>query len=302
MEIFSSAFFSALLAIILIDLALAGDNAIVIALAARRVPVHMQKKVLMWGSIAAVAVRAFCTMFVVWLLKVPGFLLAGGLVLIFISFKLVRQETSDDGDASAGDVASDVSMRQAVQTIIIADTAMGIENVIAVGGAAHGSMLLVIIGLVVSVPLIMFGSQIVLKMVERFPIIVTMGGALLAWTAVKMITNEHMLKEYVAAHHNFVLAAYFLAVGGVVLYAYWQNWSRSTKQLAVKFAVMVVWLGVFEQIETWVNMHPLFEPGWHPAEEIVDAFMWLGWIPLVIWMGRFDKPNSSPNPSLAPTA
>ena len=90
MEIFSSAFFSALLAIILIDLALAGDNAIVIALAARRVPVHMQKKVLMWGSIAAVAVRAFCTLFVVWLLKVPGFLLAGGLVLIFISFKLVR--------------------------------------------------------------------------------------------------------------------------------------------------------------------------------------------------------------------
>ena len=291
MELFSPAFFSALLAIILIDLALAGDNAIVIALAARRVPVQLQKKVLLWGSVAAVAVRAFCTLFVVWLLKVPGFLLVGGLVLVWIAFKLVRQEAQSDDSADLGAVGTDVSIRQAVQTIIIADTAMGIENVIAVGGAAHGSMVLVVIGLLVSVPLIMFGSQVVLKLVERFPVIVTLGAALLAWTAVKMIANEPLLKDWVAAHPNVKLAAFLLAVGGVVLHANWQKWSRATRQLAVKFAVLVLWLGVFEQIETWVNMHPMFEPGWHPAEEIVDAFMWLGWIPLVIWMGRFDRPS-----------
>jgi YjbE family integral membrane protein len=194
MELFSPAFFAALLSIILIDLALAGDNAIVIGLAARKVPKHMQKKVLFWGSIAAVAVRAICTMFVVWLLKIPGFLLAGGLVLIYIAWKLVQPSDESAHEIKMG---SDVSLRSAIQTIVIADTAMGIENVLAIGGVAHGSFLLVVIGLLISVPIIMFGSQIVVKMVEKYPSIIWMGGAILAYTAVNMMFNEGFMADWV---------------------------------------------------------------------------------------------------------
>jgi len=161
-DLASPAFLSALLAIILIDLALAGDNAIVIALAARQVPLHMQRKVLIWGSIAAVVVRAIASLFVVWLLKIPGFLLAGGAILLYIAYKLVQPQ---DGKADEIKVTADATLRQAVMTIVVADMAMGIENVLAVGGAAHGNVLLVVIGLLISVPIIMFGSQLVLKMV-----------------------------------------------------------------------------------------------------------------------------------------
>ena len=146
---FTPAFFSALLAIILIDLALAGDNAIVIGLAARQVPQHLQKKVLLWGAVAAVVVRAICTLFVVWLLKIPGFLLAGGLTLIYIAWKLVQPQ-NDPANGNAHSMTADVSLRQAIQTIVIADMAMGIENVLAIGGAAHGSMLLVVLGSLVA--------------------------------------------------------------------------------------------------------------------------------------------------------
>ena len=134
-ELLTPAFLSALVAIILIDLALAGDNAIVIALAARKVPVHMQRKVLVWGSIAAVVVRAIASIFVVWLLKIPGFLLAGGVVLLYIAYKLVQPQAEGHDEIQ---VTADATLRQAVTTIVVADMAMGIENVLAVGGAAHG--------------------------------------------------------------------------------------------------------------------------------------------------------------------
>ncbi|MFM6991410.1 MAG: YjbE family putative metal transport protein, partial [Rhodoferax sp.] len=155
-------FLSALLAIVLIDLALAGDNALVIGMAARQVPLHLQRKVLLWGSVAAVLVRGVFTLFVVWLLKIPGFLLAGGLVLLYVAWKLVQPVQAKE---QAHTLGAEASLRQAVTTIVVADTAMGIENVIAIGGAAHGDMLLVVLGLLISVPIIMFGSQLVLKLV-----------------------------------------------------------------------------------------------------------------------------------------
>jgi YjbE family integral membrane protein len=224
-ELTSPAFLSALLAIILIDLALAGDNAIVIALAARQVPVHMQRKVLIWGSVAAVVVRAIASLFVVWLLKIPGFLLAGGVVLLYIAYKLVQPE---DGKADEIKLTADASIRQAVMTIVIADMAMGIENVLAIGGAAHGNVLLVVIGLLISVPIIMFGSQLVLKMVGRYPHIITVGGAILAWTAVKMIFGEPMIKAWVADYAWVKLPAYALAIGMVVVPVLWRS-RRMTK-------------------------------------------------------------------------
>ena len=296
-SIFTPAFLSALLAIILIDLALAGDNAIVIGLAARQVPVHMQKKVLLWGSVTAVVVRAVFTLFVVWLLKIPGFLLAGGAVLLYIAYKLVQpQETKADGHS----MAADVSMRQAIQTIVIADTAMGIENVLAIGGAAHGNMLLVVIGLLISVPIIMFGSQLVLKLVDRYPHIVTIGGAILAWTAVKMILGEPFIKTWVASNGLIRLPAYAIAIAMVVMPVLWRTMNPASKLRWALMAFLLVWLAVFDTLEGQIGMHPLFEPGWHVGEEVVDLLMWVGWIPFVLWVQAplkryLERDTSSPS-------
>jgi YjbE family integral membrane protein len=282
-ELFTPAFLSALLAIILIDLALAGDNAIVIALAARKVPLHMQRKVLVWGSIAAVVVRAIASIFVVWLLKIPGFLLAGGVVLLYIAYKLVQPQ--DDGKDEIA-VTADATLRQAVTTIVVADMAMGIENVLAVGGAAHGNVLLVIIGLLISVPIIMFGSQLVLKMVDRFPHIITAGGAILAWTAVKMILGEPLIKAFVIDHAWIKVPAYVLAIALVIVPVLWRTMDHSNRKLWTLLAFVIVWLSVFGYIEDVITMHPMFEPGWHIGEEVVDMIMWLGWIPVVIWLEK----------------
>lgn len=191
MELFSTEFFSALLAIIVIDLVLAGDNAIVIGLAARRLPKDQQKKVIIWGTVGAIGIRALATVAVVWLLKIPGLLLIGGILLVWIAYKLLTDEKGHD-------VKEGHSFWEAIRTIIIADALMGLDNVLAVAGAAHGSFLLVILGLIISVPIVVWGSTLILKFVERFPIIITLGAAVLAWTASKMIVEEPFLEPYFA--------------------------------------------------------------------------------------------------------
>lgn len=188
MEFLSAPWWSALLAIILIDLVLAGDNAIVIALAARSLPPHLQKKAIIWGTVGAIVVRSAMTVGVVWLLKIPGLMLVGGLGLVWIAYKLLAAQ---GGDEHTGPVAS--TFWGAMKTIVIADALMGVDNVLGVAGAAHGSFDLVIIGLLVSVPIVVFGSTMVLKLVERFPIIIHLGAAVLAFTAAKMIVSEPLL-------------------------------------------------------------------------------------------------------------
>ena len=188
MELFSAPWWSALLAIILIDLVLAGDNAIVIALAARNLPPHLQKKAIAWGTVGAIAVRSVMTVGVVWLLKIPGLMLVGGLGLLWIAYKLL----ADQGDkAHDGPVAN--TFWGAMKTIVIADALMGVDNVLGVAGAAQGSFALVVIGLLVSIPIVVFGSTMVLKLVERFPLIINVGAAVLAVTAAKMIVSEPLL-------------------------------------------------------------------------------------------------------------
>ena len=188
MELFSTPWWSALLAIILIDLVLAGDNAIVIALAARSLPKHLQKKAIAWGTVGAIAVRSVMTVGVVWLLQIPGLMLVGGLGLLWIAYKLL----ADQGDKEhSGPVAN--TFWAAMKTIVVADALMGVDNVLGVAGAAHGSFDLVVIGLLVSVPIVVFGSTMVLKLVERFPVIIKLGAAVLAFTAAKMIVSEPML-------------------------------------------------------------------------------------------------------------
>jgi YjbE family integral membrane protein len=212
MELFSPEFFSALAAIIVIDLVLAGDNAIVIALAARGLPERLRKRAIIWGTFGAIAVRTAMTLVVVWLLKIPGLLLVGGALLVWIAYKLLV----DSGGEEAHEGAAATNFWAAMKTIIVADALMGLDNVLAVAGAAHGSFLLVVIGLLISIPIVIWGSQLVLKLVERYPAIVYLGSGVLALTAVKMVASEPMLEEYVAAHPGLVELGYAVVIGGVL--------------------------------------------------------------------------------------
>jgi YjbE family integral membrane protein len=207
MDMFSVEWFSALLSIILIDLVLAGDNAIVIGMAARNVPKNNQKKVILWGTAGAIAIRIVSTIAVVWLLKIPGLLLAGGLLLLWIAYKLLVDEKEHEIEAKN-------SVFAAIRTIVIADAVMGIDNVLAVAGAAHGSIDLVIIGLLVSVPIVVWGSTLFITLVNRFPVIIFAGAGVLAFTAVKMIMNEPFLKPLVEdlSWGKWVLALVVVAV------------------------------------------------------------------------------------------
>ena len=234
MDMFSTPWWSALLAIILIDLVLAGDNAIVIALAARNLPPHLQKKAIVWGTVGAIVVRSAMTVVVVWLLKIPGLMLIGGLGLLWIAYQLL----ADKGDgAHDGPVVS--TFWGAMKTIVVADALMGIDNVLGVAGAAHGAFDLVIIGLLISVPIVVFGSTLVLKLVERFPVIIKLGAAVLAFTAAKMIVSEQLLDPIYggpgansasAANAQLQTAAqwvtYAVAVAGVLGAGWWASRPR----------------------------------------------------------------------------
>ena len=195
MELFSAEFFAALAAIIVIDLVLAGDNAIVIALAARNVPAHLRQRAIIWGTAGAIIVRTAMTLVVVWLLKIPGLLAAGGLALVWIAVKLLKQEEGDAHEMTAAN-----TFWGAMKTIVIADAVMGLDNVLAVAGAAHGSFILVVLGLLISIPIVIWGSKLILHWVDRFPSIIYIGSGVLAWTAAKMLLGEPLLKEFIAAH------------------------------------------------------------------------------------------------------
>ncbi len=192
---FGTEFFSGLLAIILLDLVLAGDNAIVIAMAASRLPKALQKKAVFWGTFGAVAVRFALTAVVVYLLKLPGLMLAGGLLLLPIAWKLLRHGAEEDPNISAAD-----SFWRALRTIIVADALMGLDNVLAIAGASKGHLGLVIIGLLVSVPLVVWGSTLILKLIDRFPIIMYIGAGAIAFTAGRMIGHDQLLRGWFDAH------------------------------------------------------------------------------------------------------
>jgi YjbE family integral membrane protein len=216
MEFLSTAWWSALLAIILIDLVLAGDNAIVIALAARNLPAHLQRKAIVWGTVGAIVVRSAMTVGVVWLLKIPGLMLVGGLGLVWIAYKLLAD--THGGDEEHGPMAT--TFWGAMKTIVIADAVMGLDNVLAVAGAAHGSFLLVVIGLLISIPIVIWGSTLILKWVEKYPAIIYIGAGVLAWTAAKMFTSEPLIKEYLADHRTLLWLIYAATIG-LVLGAGW---------------------------------------------------------------------------------
>jgi YjbE family integral membrane protein len=220
MELFSMPWWSALLAIILIDLVLAGDNAIVIALAARNLPPEHQNKAIMWGTVGAIVVRSAMTVGVVWLLKIPGLLLVGGLGLLWIAFKLISDTSEDEHEGSGA-----TTFWGAMKTIIVADALMGVDNVLGVAGAANGDFTLVVLGLLISIPIVVLGSKLVLQLVEKWPVIIHLGAAVLAFTAAQMIINEKLLDPIFDGGETINLlargATYVVAVAGVLGLGWW---------------------------------------------------------------------------------
>ena len=231
MELFSVPWWSALLAIILIDLVLAGDNAVVIALAARRLPPALQKRAIFWGTFGAIAVRGLMTFAVVWLLQIPGLMLVGGLGLLWIAYKLL---VSEDGDGH--DEPGATTFWGAMKTIVIADALMGIDNVLGVAGASHGTFELVALGLLISVPIVVYGSQVVLRLIERWPVIIHVGGAVLAFTAASMIVEEPLLEPLFEGgtwiHELVRYATFVVAIAGVLAVGWWSGRQRDDRQNA----------------------------------------------------------------------
>ena len=235
MDFFSIEFFSALAAIVVIDLVLAGDNAIVIALAARNLPVRLRKRAIIWGTAGAIVVRSAMTLVVVWLLNIPGLLLAGGAMLIWIAYHLLApQESSGEDHAPVA-----TTFLGAMKTIVIADAVMGLDNVLAVAGAAHGSYVLVVLGLLISIPIVIWGSTLILNLVDRFPAIVYIGAGVLAWTAVKMMLSEPLIKDVVAAANGTTtVLVYLIVIGGVL----WAGFVRNHRQLESRIHARLVTL------------------------------------------------------------
>lgn len=182
---------SAILAIVLIDVVLGGENALVIAMASRNLPPHLRQRALIWGTLGAVAVRFVCVAALTYLLMIPGLRLVGGLALIYIAWTLVREKSGDEEH----DVTAASTFWGAMMTIVWADAVMGLDNALAIAGAAGGNWWLIIFGLLLSVPIILFGSTIVARIMERWPKTIWIGAAVLVIVALQMIWNEPLLQE-----------------------------------------------------------------------------------------------------------
>lgn len=184
-------FWARWLSIVIIDLTLAGDNALVIALAVRTLPARQQFWGRMWGSLGAVALRLAFITIITYLLKIPFLQVVGGLLLIWIALKLVRQQTGAEGHVKQG-----TSLWEAVWVIIVADVVMSLDNVLAVAAAAHGDLVLVVFGIALSLPLVVWGSGILARLMNRFPWIIWIGGGILGYVAGEMILKDRLVHEW----------------------------------------------------------------------------------------------------------
>lgn len=203
----------AMLQIIVIDILLAGDNAIVIGMAARNLPAHLQKKAIFWGTAGAIILRlVMAFLFVEALNNIPALRLVGGILLLWIGYKLV---VDDDGEHN---IEAKDNLRAAIMTIVIADGIMGIDNVIGVVGAASGNMTLVAVGMLITVPIIIYGSTLFVKVIERFPIILYVGGGILAWVGAAMSVEDKLISHTVAPYALLIkIGAVILVVGASLL-------------------------------------------------------------------------------------
>jgi len=205
-------FWIGLVKIVWINIILSGDNAVVIALAARSLPPHQQRKAILLGSGAAVVLRIALTLVAAQLLSIPYLQIIGGLLLLWIGVQLLSE--GGDGDEGEGEAKVYGSMMAAVRTILIADLIMSLDNVIGVAAAAKGSMVLLMLGLAISIPLVVFGSALMIKLMDRFPVIVVIGAALIGWVGGETLVSDVALKGLLEGSYWFQQAG---ALAGAVL-------------------------------------------------------------------------------------
>lgn len=194
----SAQFFASLFGIVIADLVLAGDNAVVIALAARNLPTSQRRKAVFLGAMMAIVLRGFLTVAAVFLLRgeLPGVMLAGGLMLLWIGFRLAMEEQPDPASQDNGAVAAK-SLGGAIRTIILADVVMSIDNVLAVAAFAKDDAWLVVFGLALSIPIIMGGATLLLKVIDRFPLLVWLGSVLIVYVAVELVLKDPLIHEHI---------------------------------------------------------------------------------------------------------
>lgn len=187
-----TSFIVSVLQIIAIDILLGGDNAVVIALACRKLPPEQRKKGIAWGVAGAIILRVILIFFALQLLQLPFLKVVGALLLVWIGVKLMQPEDDDE----ACDIHGSATLLGAIKTIVVADAVMSVDNVIAVAGAAKGDLTLVVFGIVVSIPIIVWGSKLVLRLMDRFPVVITGGAALLGWIAGNMIVGDVVVQPF----------------------------------------------------------------------------------------------------------
>ncbi|MES2635152.1 MAG: TerC family protein [Pseudomonadota bacterium] len=217
-------FLIALSQIILINIVLSGDNAVVIALASRSLPPRQQKRAILFGSIGAIVLRIVLTFFAVYLLAQPYLKLIGAALLLWIGIGLLKD---DDGEEN---LQGHSNLAAAIRTIIVADLVMSLDNVIGVAAAAKGNVPLLVIGLVISIPLIIFGSSLLLKVMTRFPVIITIGAGLLGWVAGEMAVSDPAVSGWTEAHHSVHTIAPALGAVLVVVLGKWLMNRSATEQ------------------------------------------------------------------------
>lgn len=227
-EFLTAHFWVAVGQIIMIDILLGGDNAVVIALACRGLPAHQRTKGIIWGTVGAILLRVILIAFALALLQIPFLKLVGALLLVWIGIKLIAPEEEDEH----GGIQSSDKLWGAIKTIIVADLVMSVDNVIAIAGAAQSAgeqhqLPLVIFGLLVSIPIIVWGSQLVLKLMDRFPIIILFGGMLLGWIAGTMAHGDPALVAYIPQDRA---VHYAMGVAGALLVLAIGKWVQSRRR------------------------------------------------------------------------
>jgi YjbE family integral membrane protein len=222
-------FWAAVGQIVLIDILLGGDNAIVIALACRRLPPYQRNQAIFWGTFGAIALRILLLFFAVALLKIAFLKIVGGLLLLWIGVKLLVPEQKGEGHS----VDSSTNMLGAIKTIIVADLVMSLDNVVAVAGAARDSLTLIVLGVLISVPIILWGSRLVLRLMDRFPVIITLGAALLGYIGGEMLAGDRAVQPRIGAEAPWL--EYALPIACALLVVVLGRWLVARKAIEVPF-------------------------------------------------------------------
>lgn len=229
----------------LVNIVLSGDNAVVIAMAARNLPAEHQRRAILLGSGGAIVLRIILTVVAVQLLHIPFLQAIGGLLLVWIALQLLLKDDTEDGTRHV----SHADLTGAVKTILIADVVMSLDNTLAIAGVAKGNWTLLIIGLALSIPLIVVGSTVIMKIMDRFPVVVYGGAALIAWTAGEMVDSDPAVAPYLPGifHDTQVLAA--LLTAGVIGFGWWSNYRKGRTAEQVLAADKLAALRMEDKIE-----------------------------------------------------